>query len=422
MPDRTTAPPVHSISSFKVRQSSSFRLENNIPVHVVKAGQHEIIRLEFIFRSGTWYEQGNGISFFTSKMLLEGTDRHKSEEIADLFESKGAHVHIKAGVDLVNISLYILKDNYSQILPLIKECLTLAAIPAYELEILKNIQIQHVKVNNQKNDFLASRQFRKQLYGDGHPYGRDLDVGDINKINRASLIKFFREHFNEGPEIIISGNVDDSMLKSLDIFSDIEIRPARFLSHSINSSKNPEEVFNKKDSLQSSIRYGRRIMDKKHPDYFKVLFLNEILGGFFGSRLMRNIREDKGYTYGVHSRIVSHIHDSYWVIGTDVKKEYTRQTLQEINYEFRRLRNVKVKQDELDLVKNYLRGSFLSSLETSFSLADKFKSIYFHGLDYSFYDRFFRELDAITAEDIIETSRYYLNKDKFYLSIVGGTN
>jgi zinc protease len=171
--------------------------------------------------------------------------------------------------------------------------------------------------------------------------------------------------------------------------------------------------------FQTSIRYGRRIIHKDHEDHASLVVLNELLGGFFGSRLMKNIREDKGYTYGVHSSLVHQIRDSYWIIGTDVKKEFAEDTLREIRNEFSRLRNDPVDPGELEMVKNYLMGNFLSSIETSFSLADKFKNIYFFNLGYSYYDNYLENLNTVSADRILELANKYLDEDAFRLVMVG---
>ena len=181
-----------------------------------------------------------------------------------------------------------------------------------------------------------------------------------------------------------------------------------------------EFIIKKEDSVQSSIRYGRMLFNHTNQDYFDVYVLNEILGGYFGSRLMQNIREEKGYTYGIHSSVVPMQEGGYFVIGTDVKREFTKYTLVEIEKELQRLIDEPVSDNELLTVKNYMLGSFVGDIQTSFAIADKYKTIYFHGLGYDYYDRFFARIQSITAQDIQAVAKKYLNPSDMSYVVAGG--
>lgn len=258
------------------------------------------------------------------------------------------------------------------------------------------------------------------LFGTAHPYGRSLEIEDIDQRISQDLLKgYYEQQLLHGPELIISGNLSDGLIEGLQIFSALENVLPEEKQLGIGDSGKSETIIPRKESLQSSIRWGRRIVHKTHPDFIGLLILNEIFGGFFGSRLMKNIREAKGYTYGIHSSILTHLQDSLWVVGTDVKKEFVSDTMAQIHLEADRLREMPVKDEELTLVKNYLMGNFLSSLETSFSLADKFKNIHFYGLDYSYYDRYLDALHSISPYDIQALADKYLATTAFKTVLVG---
>ena len=419
MLDRTIPPITRSISKVNLIKAEKIQLSNGLPIHIIDAGQHDIIRVEIILKSGKWYENINGEAYFTSQMLLEGTADRSSRELADIFEYHGAHVHVNSGIDYNILTIYVIRTKWKEIIGIIKECILNSVFPEKELSILKDIQQQQLRINNEKNSFVAGKEIRRVLYGPDHPYGRALEYDDFDQIKQEHINQYYRKALLHGIEIIISGQISEDLINVLEVFNDLpKVDPSEAL-HNIVGSNDEDIRIHKKDSLQSSLRMGSRKISKSHPDFPGLIILNELFGGFFGSRLMKNIREDKGYTYGIHSSIVSHIHDSYLVIGADVKKEFVDDTIDQIYHEARRLNDEMVEARELTIVKNYLLGNFLSSLETSFALADKFKNIYFFGQDYSFYDKYIEKINSITPSEIQELANKYLNESAFKSVIVG---
>jgi predicted Zn-dependent peptidase len=419
MLDRTTPPAIRSISKVNLKRAKSIHLSNGIPVHIIDAGQHEIVRVEIILKSGKWFEKFNGIAYFASQMLLEGTSDHTSRELAEFFEYHGAHVNINSGIDYNIFTIYVIRSKLGDIIDIIRKCILDSIFPEKELNILIDIQKQQLKINNEKNTYVAGKEFRRAIYGADHPYGKALELDDYDQISQELIDRYKGDALLRGIEIIISGQVSEKLIDVLEVLSDLPNIYPEDMYHKIVGSGDTDLRIHKKDSLQSSLRVGSRVISKTHDDFSGLIILNELLGGFFGSRLMKNIREEKGYTYGIHSSIVSQLHDSFLVIGTDVKKEFVDHTMDEIYHEVNRLRDELVGVRELTLVKNYLLGNFLSSMETSFALADKFKNIHFFGQDYSFYDMYIDKINSITPLEIQELANKYLNASAFHSVIVG---
>ena len=420
MLDRTTPPAAKRISSVNITKAKSVSLSNGTPLHIIHTGQHDIVRLEIIMKSGRWFETKKGTAYFASQMLLEGTSGKSSKELADIFEFHGAHVSINSGIDYNTFVVYSLSSKLVEIIDIISQCLMDPVFAEHELNILKDIQIQQLRINNEKNSFVAGKEIRKLLFDSEHPYGRSLEIEDIDdKLNAELLRSYYKADLLNGIEIIISGNVPDRLLAYLEALNQLPVYQNKLMNHEFDDNVKSETIIDKTDSLQSSIRLGRRIINKSHDDFIGLIIVNELLGGFFGSRLMKNIREDKGYTYGIHSSLVSHIQDSLWVIGTDVKKEFVGDTIEQVFFEMDRLRNDLVGYEELNLVKNYMLGNFISSLETSFALADKFKNIHLFGQDYSFYDRYIDTVNTITPRQLQDLAQRYLIKENFKKAIIG---
>ncbi|MFN6944695.1 MAG: M16 family metallopeptidase [Cytophagaceae bacterium] len=423
MLDRTIAPEFQIPDKVELIKSEFQQLDNGIPVFMVNAGHQEVVRLEFIFSAGSWYENANGEAYFTLKMLGEGTLKHSAKEIEDIIAQYGAFLDLESGLDRVKIVLYSLNKHLASLLPLVLEIVTEPAFSSSEFKNLAHITSQNLKVNMEKTSYVASRTFRAAVFGENHPYGRFLKEGDIDNVKVDHLNGYFNDFYRTSNcVIVISGLIGENVLSALNRSFGL-LAPSKVISGKQSPQflyKASSKTIEKSDSLQSSIRLGLPSVGLSHPDYFKVNLAIEILGGYFGSRLMKNIREEKGYTYGISSSHVAMQNGAFLVIGTDVKKEFTSDTIAEVHKEIKKLQSEKVSEEELTNVKNYLIGSFLNSINTPFALADRFKMIYFHDLGYEFYDQYMDSLKNICAEDVLETTRQYLSIESLTEVVVGG--
>ncbi|MCS6823643.1 MAG: insulinase family protein [Cytophagaceae bacterium] len=425
MIDRTIAPAYIVPDTYVLPKVNTLYLDNGIPLHLLLTGHQQVLRIEFIFRAGSWYEPQNGLSFFSAKMLAEGTTQYSSKDIQELFSFYGAFIELTSGHDNASFTVYFLSKYLKEILQLTHHILTCASFPDEELQNLKTIHSEQIKVNLEKNAYLASTAFREGLFGKNHPYGTHLSLEAIEQISSGNVSEYARQFLClRNGDIFITGycreNVYEEVNKLFGKNSSSNIHPKPSVNaESIHPDRSKRKLILREKSLQSSIRMGKQLFTIAHKDYFKMVFLNEILGGYFGSRLMQNIREDKGYTYGIHSSLQMMQHAGYMVIGTDVKREYTLHTIEEIYKEIHRLKTEPVSDSELQTVRNYMIGTFLSSLSTPFAAMDKFKTIYYNSLDYSFYDDYFKSLKQITSEDLMDVANRYLSDD-FYEVIAGG--
>ena len=420
MVDRTAPPQYFAVDHVDLIEALPFTLDNGIQGFFINAGAQPVMRLEFIFRVGKKQEAAPGISFFAGKMLPEGTEAYNAAELFEFFDSLGAFIEVAPGFDYINLTVHFLNKHLDRLLPVIAEILYQPRFGEEELQNLKKIKRQQLKVELQRNNLLASRKFREAIFKDSHPYGQSLELAHIDQVEASSLRNYFEDFMRHRIEIIASGQIGAEEIASIN--SHLGQLPAQTVPMAARwdfQYQPTELLLEKEDSLQSSIRVGSPIISRKHNDYWKLAITNEILGGYFGSRLMKNIREEKGYTYGIHSAL-SHLEDqSMFVIGTDVKKEYRLQTLFEIRSEIKKLQNELVSGEELKTVTHYMAGSFAADVNSPFALAEKFKTLHFNRLDYQHYSDFFKTLKDITPDDIIETSRKYFDLDLFSQVVVG---
>ena len=420
MPDRTIAPVIQPIDQVPLQEVKEVRLDNSIPLFFLNAGQQPVMRLEIIFNGGKWFESRPGLSYFTGKMLTEGTEKKTAQEVSAFFDRLGAFVEVTPGFDRITLTIHLLTRHLTTLLPLIAELINQPAFRDMELQNIKQLKKQRLLVDLQKTSFVAAQKFTGNVFGKEHPYGRLLDIENIESTTIEMVLMFYQEQLKGNFEIVVSGKVDEHDLKRINETLGQEPRLTREYPEVSSYIYGPSELLiEKEDSLQSSVRMGMAFINRDHPDYNEMLVVNEILGGYFGSRLMRNIREDKGYTYGIHSGISCLNHGSLWIVSTDVKKEFRDQTVDEIIREIQVLQNELVPQEELETVKNYMLGTFISETDTPFALADKFKTIHYSGLGYDYYRRYFQTIKQIDSERIQELARKYLVLENLSKVVVG---
>lgn len=425
MLDRKTAPSQSSFQPFVIKQVENSVLDNGVPVHLLQSGNQTLLKLEFVFKAGSWFETKAGVSYLSSKMLVEGTSTKSAKQIADTIAGFGAFSEVHQGHEHVNLTFYLLEKHLQNLLPIVADILLQSNYPEDELENLKKITIQTAKVNREKNQFIASAEFRKNIFGAEHPYGRQYWEEDISVLSGEDISEFAKNHFyTSNMEVFVSGQFNkESTFKSLNFyFGQIEKQQSEqhIKEYPFAQRRKAEILIEKPDAMQSSIRLGGQSIGRKEAGYIPLLVANELLGGFFGSRLMKNIREDKGFTYGIHSSLHSMINGAYFVISTDVKKENTLQTLDEIQKELEILKTQEVDGEELEIVKSYMLGRFMNSINTPFALMDKFKTLHYTNLDYSYYSDYVLAVQKVSKIDIQEVVSKYLNISQFSQVVVGG--
>lgn len=422
MLNRTSAPAFRQVNKIAFQPAKIFTLDNGVHLHVVDAGDQDLVRIEFIFNNVDWDPFKPLQAYAVNSMLTDGTSEFTSAQIADKVDFYGAFLQTDYTYDHSTVSLYSLTKHLNATLPVVKAILTDSIFPQEELDTFIRNQKQNLTVNLEKNDFVSRRTFNHALFGDTL-YGFNTSEETYDNLTRNQLVEYFNKAYQlSNCTIVVSGKVTMECTRLLnDLFGKHPI-PALTATKNIftfGKSEGAEHYIEKPDALQSAIRLGRRAINRSHPDFPGLQVLNTILGGYFGSRLMANIREDKGYTYGIGSACVSLKNAGYFFIASEVGAEVCSRAIEEINKEVVILKTQPVPDDELVLVRNYMLGSLLGSLENAFSHADKFKNIFFYGLDYNYYEKYIQTVKDITAEEIMQLANTYFNTGDFEKVIVG---
>jgi zinc protease len=423
--NRKTAPLIKDAVEFnlQLKPYQKFSLTNGVPVYCVDAGAQEVVQIELVFYAGNWFEQQKSVAAAVNYLLKNGTSKKSAFEINEEFEYYGAYCNRSCFNETAVVSLSTLSKQLPAILPVVREMITDSVFTETELDVYKQNSKQRLKVNLQKCDFVATRLIDAYLFGEEHPYGKYTNPDDLDALTSPILKDFFNQYYLNGQCVIfVSGKLPVDIEAQLNSsFGDLSLKPFNNQLSTIIQSPAAEKKYriqNDAAGVQGAIRIARHFPNRHHPDFMKVMVLNTVFGGFFGSRLMSNIREDKGYTYGIHSYVQNHIHESAWMISTEAGKDVCEATIEEVYKEMQLLREELIEEEELSLVRNYLIGTILGDLDGPFHIMGRWKNLVLNDLDGDYFYRSIETIKTITADELQELAKKYLNPEDFYELVV----
>jgi len=425
MIDRTKSPLIKDAIEFnlKLKPYEKFVLDNGVEVYAINAGAEEVLQVEMIFFAGNSSETINGVAAATNYMLRNGTATKTAFQINEHFEYYGAYCNRTCYNETAVVSLHTLSKHLNQLLPVMREMITDSVFPEEELEIFKQNSKQKLSVSLQKCDFVANRLIDAYLYGEQHPYGKFLIASDYDTLTTDLMKAHYQQYYVNGSAVIfVAGNLPAGLFEQLNKqFGNLPITPNNKLP--VTNIANPalqkkQHISNDPNGVQAAIRIARPFPNRHHPDFMNVMVLNTVLGGFFGSRLMSNIREDKGYTYGIHSYVQNHLQDSAWMISTEAGKDVCGATVEEIYKEMKLLRENLIDDEELLLVRNYMIGSILGDLDGPFQIIGRWKNIILNNLDEQYFYNSINTIKTISAAKLKALAEKYLQPEDFYELVV----
>ncbi len=412
--DRSKAPQFSLPSEFTLPAPQQFQLSKGNRLFFFRTPGIDAVKLEVIGASSrsTLPNLHALIPSFTLQMLQEGTTQASAQQLAEFFDYHGAEVYPTLSYTQEGLSLLCIKKHLFALLPTFISLFTEATFPVENLEKRKSQRKLSLKLDQEKPSSRAGQLFKKGLFGSEHPYGQEITEAHISEITPELLKAYYQTQLWKDCSLFLSG---DFTLQELDtLVAQLEQLPlkhgAQLQELAIPSSTLIFEE-DKEGAVQSSIRLGAWAIPKKHADYPALAVFNTLLGGYFGSRLVKNIREDKGHTYGIHSTLVELDQYAYWMIAADVKKEHQKEVFEEIDKEIHRLRSELADSEEIEILRNYLVGQLFSKFSSPFDLIEQFKGVYYSGLDFSFYENRFNYLKKFTAADLLNIGEQYFSSE-----------
>lgn len=407
-------PKINQIDTLHLPEYSTIKLENGIPVIILKSSNPDIIKMNIVLNAGRYQEKSKAIARTTANLLKEGTINMDSAKIAETIDFYGATVSTEASMDTTSIQVYSMGKYFNSIIPIVTDIITNPIFPEKEINKYKTRILEKLKIELSKNSVLAYRHFTEILYGKEHPYGYNTVPTDYENITKEKLLDHFNTFYTPNNcKIFISGNITEDKINILNKNIGKIKQKKKLLddkTHLMETLSGGNHLYNNERKHQTAIRIGRRMFARSHPDYAGVYLLNTILGGYFGSRLSSNIREDKGYTYGIYSSLDMMLRDGYFIISTDVGNKYLENTITEIYKEIDLLRTELIPEDEINLVKNYIKGNFLSLINGHLNTLNLIKTVELAGLEKTFFTDFINKISEISAKELMELAVKYFDK------------
>ena len=425
MLNRTIAPPIIDATDFnlKLKPYNLFHLDNGVPVYAINAGAQDVLQIEMVFYAGNFFENKKGIAAATNFLLKNGTTTHTAFQLNEAFEYYGASMSRGCYNETAVLSLHTLSKHADKLLPVINDMLTNATFPQEELEIFVQNSKQRLSVNLQKCEFIAGRKIEQLLYGEEHPYAGFSNVPDLDALDVETIRSFYKQYYLQGEcAIFIAGKLPSDIEKLLnENFGKLTLTKPTFTVKKIIAAPAIEKKYrieNDVNAVQGAIRIAQPFPNRHHEDFKKVIVLNTVYGGFFGSRLMSNIREEKGYTYGIYSYLENHMQESAWVISTEAGKDVCDATMEEVYKEMKLLREELIDDEELSLVRNYMIGGILGDLDGPFHIMAKWKNIILNNLDEKYFYESISAIKETGAEELKELANKYLQPERFFELVV----
>ncbi len=424
MIDRSVKPDIKKVTSIRLPTPEVAGLSHGSLLYYLPDTLYDIFQIEWVFPAGKWFESKKGIADFTARMMREGSTKHNALQLATMIDELGAEIDIRISSDYLTVKAMGITRHFESILKIMAEILLEPRFPEEELALKKKIALQQLLVNREKVEYLASKKLMETLYGKDHPYGHKPDEEDIKEIQREDLLSYHREKIIRFPAwIFLSGKVPKNYTKTLDsLLSGINPErksPQIDLLETGARRKGGKFFVRKEEAQQNAIRMGRHLYAPSHPDSDRMKVLTTILGGYFGSRLMSKIREEKGYTYGIYSSIQSHVHASFLYLATEVGRPYLEAALADIYKEIERLRSEPVGEEELTLVRNYLLGTALNAIDGPHKAVSLFKNLILRGKEPSDFKNYIHTVQNINAGELLSMAEKYLDPS-LLLEVVAG--
>ena len=418
----TLSPTINPLNHITFPEVSNWLIADKIPAYSITGLAQPIVKIETVFHAGEAYSENPLIPTLTATMLTEGTLLHTSKEFAEALDFIGAEIVAITTHERVLVSMACLNKHLPLALSLYHQCLTKPRFDYKDFNIVKENAKKRMFIELENVNYVARREFQRLLYPN-HPFGNIVEFRHFDNVEIKQLISFFERFYHvKNATMYVSGNISNEVIQSLQQFRGLNSPSERmpFIPETL-PNKSEKLFIEKKDAVQSAICIGKTSIPFSHPDYIPLCITTTLLGGYFGSRLMTVLREEKGYTYGIEAFVANNKFNSSLIITTEVATEYTRDALSCIYEEIDKLCQKPVSVNELENVKSYLKGTLFRAFDGPFNSMESFKTVHFHGFDLSYYERYMEILNTIQPDEILQIAQRYFSNN-FIEVVIGKMN
>lgn len=416
-------PPIHTVDSLQLPVYESSALDNEMELYSLQGGSEPVLKLELVFRAGASYEAKSGVAECMAGLMSEGTIHLSSADLAEKIEAYGATLQTRGGVDTVRVRLYTLRRFFPALIDLINDVMAIPAFDEKEAQVYFSNKLERLQIDLKKNEVLAYRHLTEAIYGKHHPYGRNVSKEDVEALTIGDL-QLHHQRFiaPKGAMAFLSGSFgpQETELVNQTIGKWQVVQPDGAMTaetFEAVSAVGRIEIDGPQHH-QAAIRLGRKLFTQHHPDFDGLFVLNTILGGYFGSRLMTEVRENQGLTYGIYSGIDSFARDGCFYVSTETAPENIEKVIDSVSKEMEKLCTTLIDDDELQMARNYLMGHLMTQLDGPFASLDYVKTLKIERLRDEVFARTVDTIQQITPGKLRNLARQYLNPSEWVTIVV----
>lgn len=420
-----TPPSINPVVVDKMALPVEVTMPNGVSAYVLKGYDKGIVRLELLFKGGYSIQDKPLQATFTNRMLREGAGGLSSDEISQKLDYYGAWIESYSSQKCNHLVLYCLSKHFAPLLVLLEAIVKEPAFPEGNLDVVRRGGKAHFEVNSKKVDVVAQRHFEHALWGDEHPLGHIVESVDYDNITREDLLNYHRRVYNSrNLSIFISGDVDETELSAVrDVFGKEnwgEYVGEDYVTVQPPYSMTGRHCVRMEGTVQSAVKLGFMAMDVADPDFHKFRFLTVLLGGYFGSRLMSNIREENGYTYHISAEVDAYGKRNAFMISSETANEYVELCVKEIYKELDKLCNEPITEAEVEHVRNYILGEMCRECEGLTAKSEVFVNAWLSGESFASVNEYLEVVKNISAKELTEVAKKYLKPSGMIEIVVGG--
>lgn len=423
MIDRKKPPKITSDFDLSVHDLRISQLSNGIKLYELNTGSQPILKLDILLHSGRVEEKVIGTAKAALHLLREGSVSKDAEKLAKTFDFYGAVIKNQSSLEHSYMNLVILDKHFKEIWPTWLEMIQFPMYDDRELDKYIQLTVEKMQFQLAQNDVLAYRKITEHIFGAEHPYGYNTEIEHVKALKRDDVLDYYNRNFAENNiSVVLSGKYSEGtraeIINGLENFG--RKKKMEAIQFKVPTSPPKKILIETKNKLQASLKIGSPLFDYRHDDYSGFKMLNMVLGGYFGSRLMKNIREEKGYTYGIYSAAHCLDKGGYFYISADVGNEYLDPAISEIFSEMKILKEKPIDSKELEMVRNYVNGQILSSLDGPFAKAQLIRNLAAKGLTLDDQEKHVKKMTQTTAKDLQDLANKYFDSDSYSTVIAGG--
>lgn len=384
-------------------------------------GEDEINQLSIYLTGGAFHESRPMQATACSMAVFNGNENMSHARIAEAIDFYGAWRSVQVHDNCTAFAMSSLNENFDKTLPIFIDCLMRPVFPDNEFELNKRQLSANCATAREKVKYIANKEIMRLYYGDNHPLATNPSPADIDSLTREHILDFYSSFYKaQNCNLVLAGHITDKLLATLESVMmqwKPDGEPATILEPKAAPSPCVLQVVDKQGAVQAAVSMMLNTVPRQHPDYFKLRILATVLGGYFGSRLMTNIREDKGYTYGINASHSGRAFDGYLGISTECDTQHVWDVIDETKKEIMRLCHEPIPEQELLTVKRHMLSDLAKTLDTPFNIASYIGNMFCYGTYPTYLNEQVKAILQATSEVLMETACHYFKLDKLKIVV-----